>query len=201
MRKIYDQDAGPEHYPDFVAQLDIEGNDRSVAILLATTVESALQVAITRRMGLTKSGVRELFSSRGPLYEFNSKILIAHRLGIFGPETRTNLDIVKHIRNIFAHARVPISFSTQEIIDTIRFMVVPEKFEPRGMIPRIVQHDIADTRTEWAPDRKKFREVCAITGHNLIMKTLGGNLPIEPAAVSVPLDDDYRIWATPLPLP
>jgi hypothetical protein len=57
-----------------------------------------------------------LFSARGPLADFEAKILIAQAFGILTSHLVNELHCVRTIRNTFAHAKVPITFD-HELLD------------------------------------------------------------------------------------
>jgi hypothetical protein len=80
---------------DYFAEIETNKNDRSVAILLGTTVENALQSAIEQAIRIDERGQRDLFNYDRPLGTFAAKIMMAHALHIFGDETRDK-----------AHARI-----------------------------------------------------------------------------------------------
>src|ERR1700733_9815244 len=46
---------------------------------------------------------------------FSRKIASARALKIIGPITNENLTIIRHVRNAFAHAKLPIDFQTSQI--------------------------------------------------------------------------------------
>jgi DNA-binding MltR family transcriptional regulator len=92
-------------------------DDRSLAILQAADLEYALERAIRCRMiDLTDTEAKEIFvGDSAPLATFSAKIKIGYALGIYGANTKSELDRMKAIRNVFAHARKPFKFSTPEI--------------------------------------------------------------------------------------
>jgi Mannitol repressor len=94
--------------------VEIEENDRGAAILAATLIDTTLAYAIKKRMpgGATYG---RLFESGGPLSTIDAKILVAYGLDIFKADTYHDLDILRHVRNTFAHAPSPVSFKTPEI--------------------------------------------------------------------------------------
>jgi hypothetical protein len=51
----------------------------------------------------------------GPLRDFHSKIIIGHALSSFDVEMRLNLNIVRDIRNAFAHSRTLLTFDHPDI--------------------------------------------------------------------------------------
>jgi len=58
---------------------------------------------------------------------FANKIIMGQAIGLYGQQTRRNLDIIRAIRNAFAHAKRPISFGDDELIALVSFLVVHEK--------------------------------------------------------------------------
>jgi hypothetical protein len=57
---------------------------------------------------------------RGPLSTFSNKILMGHALRIYDENTRCNLDIVRNIRNAFAHSKRPINFDHDLVIKELK---------------------------------------------------------------------------------
>ncbi|MGD9767498.1 MAG: hypothetical protein AB7U62_07625 [Pseudolabrys sp.] len=93
------------------------GTDRSTVIVTSIFVENSLRDAIVARMHkLTKAEYDQLFTGNGSLSTFSNKIRLGYALGVFGSQVRNNLDLIRRIRNAFAHARRPISFRRQQIM-------------------------------------------------------------------------------------
>jgi DNA-binding MltR family transcriptional regulator len=65
-----------------------------------------------------KTEVPDLFSyeRNGPLSDLSDRIKVAYALSVFGPETRDDLNSIRHIRNLFAHHPEQHSFSEPEIV-------------------------------------------------------------------------------------
>lgn len=90
-------------------------SDHTAAIVAASLVESVLErLLITSFTNKSKQLVPLLFDNRGPLSDFNSKILIADAYKVKGASC-SELHRVRHIRNCFAHARELVTFETEEI--------------------------------------------------------------------------------------
>ena len=115
-------------------------NDRGAAILLAANLESSLQIAIERK---------EPTANRTATFE--RKIRKGYALGLFGDETKNNLDLIRWIRNAFAHSPSPVRFSTAEIESACALLKLPA---PVGK---------ADDQGE-ATGRHRFRLACERTG-------------------------------------
>jgi hypothetical protein len=77
------------------------------AALLENDLDGLLRGRLSRRDDATWN---EMTEDRGPFGSFSQKIAAGYALGIYDQITRENLDIVRTIRNGFAHARKPIDF-------------------------------------------------------------------------------------------
>ena len=121
-------------------------------------------------------------------------------IGLYGQQTRRNLDIIRAIRNAFAHAKRPISFGDDELIALVSFLVVHEKrtfgTETRPHKPR--------HRGIVHPARMRFRDVCEITSGNLLYQNFAGPTGIAPDVFKSNLGgvyESYEIWVREKPLP
>ncbi len=83
-----------------------DGPDRGAAVVLASLVERSLERLL--RNNMRSDGVNSLFKYGSPLGDFGSKIQIGYALNLFGAQTRKDLNIIRHLRNQFAHSRMPI---------------------------------------------------------------------------------------------
>jgi hypothetical protein len=135
-------------------QIVTEKNDRGTAILAATLVENAITYAISRQNSRFAYRARKLFENNGPISTLDAKILIADCFGMLGPNTRHNLDIIKHIRNTFAHARIPITFITSEIESACHALREPPTADMNGR--------------KWDSPREKFGASCYAISKRLL---------------------------------
>lgn len=92
-------------------------NDRVAAISCAAWLDEALSTAIaTRFIRLGKEWKERVFDSQNaPLNPFHGKIVIAYALGIYGPRTNSDLNIIRWVRNQFAHSANPVAFARSDI--------------------------------------------------------------------------------------
>ncbi len=95
----------------------MEMSDRAAAIIAATRLDDELKKAIGRRLMASTDGHAELFGPDHPLGSFSSRIRIAAALGAIGATTRSDLNWIRHIRNVFAHAQTSVHFETPEVRD------------------------------------------------------------------------------------
>jgi len=92
------------------------GVDRAVAITIAAHLERILEerFSLLLKNRDTKT-LSRLFSERGPVAGFLNKIELAYAFGIVDGPMRDDLNSIRKIRNIFAHATAAISFDTDEL--------------------------------------------------------------------------------------
>lgn len=102
-------------------------NDRGAALLLSVNVENALIIAIERTLKLDPTHRYILFEEEhAPFQTFSAKITMAYAVNIINSEQRRNLKIIQLVRNVFAHASSPVTFSTPEIISGCSLLVIPK---------------------------------------------------------------------------
>ena len=135
--------AAPTYLKDFRAYLDAEptfsdlpameaefyaGTDRPAVILQASNVENILQSLIVKslRQPLPSDLRDRLFEGSGPMSSFSSKVLVGHALGLFGPVFRHDLDLIRELRNGFAHVRHPLQLTTPVIAGVCAHLQLPD---------------------------------------------------------------------------
>lgn len=93
---------------------------RVAAILASTYLEDVTEIAVgTKFIELSNDDVAGLFQGSSPLSSFSAKVKLAYALGLIGPKARHDLDRVREIRNVFAHAKISYSFDTDAVANTI----------------------------------------------------------------------------------
>jgi len=102
--------------------------DRPAAILQASVVERALEVAIKKKLapGLSNEFVKEMFEFEGVIGTFSDKIAIAYALGIFKSHTFHDLNIIRILRNAFAHLSKPMRFVTPQVAGMCEHLLIPD---------------------------------------------------------------------------
>ncbi len=96
----------------YVALL-IRESDRGAAVMAGALVENALEDAA--KMVLVDPGKTALTKwfqgPNAPFASFSAKITLGRALGIYDEEFEQRLILIKNIRNAFAHASIPLTFS------------------------------------------------------------------------------------------
>lgn len=85
--------------------------DIAAAITGAAIVEARLEQLIRVKLRSKRSDLsQQLFENRGPLSDFNSKILVAEAFGVVTTPIAGELQMVRAVRNTFAHAKHAFTF-------------------------------------------------------------------------------------------
>jgi hypothetical protein len=110
-------------------------NDRASAVMLGAFAETALERLLRTKLrpDLNSDERRPLFDSQGPLGNFSSKIAMAYAMGTIGPITRDDLDLVRLLRNGFAHTRKNLTFDMPVVTAVCARLKTPDL--PGAFIP------------------------------------------------------------------
>jgi hypothetical protein len=173
LRDLTYQQPSYDHFSDFMAETNSEKNDRGAAILLATNVENALQGAILSILKTRPNRAKALFGVESPMGTFSNTVQMTYFMDIFGDETKLNLDIIRTVRNAFAHAKIPIKFETAEVKEACSHLIIPKLLAPHVM--RGPQDHLEG--------RKRFQRVCNDVAHNLLVFSTKGYMRLDPNQV------------------
>lgn len=92
-----------------------DGSDRVAAIMGAALVESHLMDAIRTSL-VDAFDMNALFHDQGaPFGTFKARIVAGRALGLYDERVAADLDIIRDIRNQFAHALLSLSFENPHI--------------------------------------------------------------------------------------
>jgi hypothetical protein len=96
------------------------------AILGAVLVEHELETSLRRRLSRKDDKTwLDMLDERGPYSTFSRKITAAHAMRIIDDAFLTNLDIIRTIRNAFAHSKRVIDFNHPLVIAQLKKIAVP----------------------------------------------------------------------------
>jgi DNA-binding MltR family transcriptional regulator len=104
-----------------LAEINRGASDRALGIIAGSLVEIHLtkllkQAFITEtKVGSKQTAEEEMFRSSGPLGVFSNKINITYLMGLISAELYRDLNIMREIRNRFAHRTEIGSFDHPEI--------------------------------------------------------------------------------------
>lgn len=92
-------------------------NDRGAALVASAQLEARLRQFIEARVRVHDAKlVNGLFGGSGPLSSFSSQTNIAYVFGFISDEIRRDMEILREVRNTFAHAGIQVTFETEEIV-------------------------------------------------------------------------------------
>lgn len=110
------------HFHDVFSEALAE-TDRSTSVLIGALVDDLLLWALKRELvGLNKSLNESLFGSNGPLSTLRNRINLLLALGWISPKTTENIDLIRKIRNEFAHRSTCRTFDDQKIAGLVSSM-------------------------------------------------------------------------------
>lgn len=119
--------------PDFSHSLAMEqefylGSDRAAVILQAANIERILESLLQTKMRQPlSSDLRDrMFDGNGPLSAFSHRIMLGFALNLYGPVYRHDLDLIRELRNGFAHVRLPMTLTTPEVAGMCRHLQIPD---------------------------------------------------------------------------
>lgn len=126
---------------------------RAAVLVIVSQLETALERALlTKLSGLDSQNYERLFGEHQPLSNFYLQIWVASAVGLFGCNTRADLEELRHIRNAFAHASRHVDFSTKAVADHAAKMTLPVRavnvvpnVAPRIWPPTNTQQQVIET--------------------------------------------------------
>jgi hypothetical protein len=86
-------------------------SDRSAVIVGAARLDVGLERLLKKAMSHQPGGQDNLFDIDRPLGTFGAKILLAYRLGLIDRDTESILQMIRRMRNDFAHSLETASLS------------------------------------------------------------------------------------------
>ena len=177
LRALTRSDPKVEHARDLERELYTPGNDRATAVLLGSFVDTHLGrlLASVMRSDLNSKDRKQVFEYEGAVGTFSTRIVMAYALNLVGPLTRLDLDLIRILRNEFAHSRMPISFSTPEIRDVCAQFKVCDLREsqlPIGYLDR-VSHGELNEHTGMTNPKARFVASCHSISYRMLVKRDG----------------------------
>lgn len=165
------EDLSYEDLPTVEAEI-YGSSDRARAVMLGAVAENALTIFVkyAARQALNSDDKRQLFDFNGPLGTFSSKILVAYAFNLFGPDTRHDLDLIRILRNEFAHSRRSFNFEMSAVKNVCNHLKAPDS--PRAFIPHGYLSSVTDKELKDASDKKHPRTRYIMTCHIIAERLL-----------------------------
>jgi DNA-binding MltR family transcriptional regulator len=110
-------------------------SDRGLAIISGSLLDEMLAILL-QGFFIKDEGFHDvLFGVDRPLGTFSSKVNLTYALGLISSDEKKEIDIIRKIRNDFAHSLQSISFSDQSIKDRCANLVIPDRMFVPDFIP------------------------------------------------------------------
>lgn len=90
-------------------------SDRGIALMGTAYIDERLKVLIEKYLIEDNSILKTMFDFSGPLGTFSSRLMMAYSLGLIPKNIFNNSNILRKIRNDFAHVSRPISFDEEPV--------------------------------------------------------------------------------------
>lgn len=157
LRLVARAEPDAKHLKALERQLYRSNSDRAVVVLLGSFVETRLErlLASKMRKNMNSAERKRVFDYEGPLGTFSAKTAMAYALSIIGPQTRSDLDLVRILRNEFAHSRIPLTFRTAEIKEACAHLKLVDY--SASFVPRVYLEAVPRRGLKAATDKKNAR--------------------------------------------
>ena len=177
IRALKDFTRGPLELTDLIRfELEVYGgNDRAAAVMLGSIVEGSLEQFLRAKVrpSLNSDDKRLLFDFVSPLGNFASKTLLAYAFNLIGPETRDDLDLIRLLRNEFAHSRKSFGFTDADVGPVCAHLKSPDwpgAFIPHGYLNSVKPEDLA-TASDKANPKTRYLSACHVIAERLLDHT------------------------------
>jgi hypothetical protein len=172
---------GIDDLPAMEQEFYLTPSARAAVLLQASLVEDTLRRMIQAKFvtGMSSDLTSRIFESNGPISTFGNRIIIGRALGLYGSVFHHDLEIIRELRNAFAHTRHPLEFETKEVADMCKHLrVVDSKLRQQ---PPIYSEKYPDRKTviNKKHPRTRFTAACyTITVHLMMSQgqLLSGNI-------------------------
>ena len=95
----------------------VKESDRGVALYATAHIDTEIEKLLRKKLVGSEKHLKEILSFNGPLGTFSSKIKLSYSLGLIDKVMMDDINILRKIRNEFAHSDEAVSFDTQNIKD------------------------------------------------------------------------------------
>ena len=103
-------------------------SDRATAILYAAWIDHLLEKKLRLLFSKGNAEQREkLFEGTGPFHALASKVTAAFCLGWLDPDVRHDIDLIRRIRNLFAHEIHGLSAKSPEVKALVEKLRLPRR--------------------------------------------------------------------------
>ena len=148
-------------------------SDRASALLWPATIETALEGAIIRKLNSSPTLKNKRTASKIVLgnVTFHQLITIAHDQKIFGQKTQQDLNVIREIRNAFAHTRRPLRFNFQVVRDVCALLYAPDQRYREPPPSLLLEVGFKEEAIDDRDPRTRYILACHTITHYLFLTT------------------------------
>jgi len=161
-------------------------SDRASAVILGSVLESSLTTFLSRKLrpDLNRVQKKRLFDYEGPLGTFSAKIILTYAMQLIGPLTQHDLDLIRTLRNGFAHSRRHADFDTPQVAEVCKHLKYPD-LPGAFMQFTSIKRALSESNTDLANPRTRYRVACHTISSRLI-KNVSKLQRLGPAGMEPP---------------
>jgi DNA-binding MltR family transcriptional regulator len=130
-QKLSEEEGTDNERATVVARTLMKESDRGCAIfgaaILHDDLERLFRAFFRNDEESIKHVINPLFQGFAPLATFSSRIQLAYAMGLISKDLKYRLDIVRRLRNDFAHESGPIDFDDVRCRDKLRILIADGK--------------------------------------------------------------------------
>lgn len=171
-------------------------SDRGLVLVSAAyldeTLEDLLRSVFSIRRTKSKSLINPLFDGYGPLGTFSAKTRIAHSLDLISKWMYSDIEIVRRMRNVFAHGIDSVSFDDPEISKLTERLkgadhAVRQKYKgaDHGVKSTIKNKEKVKRKTSKKGEEKSKKAIMERTRLTMSVSYIGGILAAELITLSI----------------
>lgn len=158
-----------------------EETDRACAILATTLLDVLLGELLTVGFHGGKTATKKFFEGLGPLASFSARIEAAYGFGFISKMERDDLNVLRTIRNDFAHSVRPMTLADDDVVARVRSLRMP----PELGFPLEVFQKMA------RPDRIHFVTGVVFAANALKARLQRAEKPTPPVGTAVLFEE---VW-------
>lgn len=136
------------------------GPDRAAAVVLGSFVERGMADLLASKMN--PSHIGKIFDFSGPLGTFSAKIDLAYAFNLIGPTSYHDLNLIRLLRNAFAHTRIAVNFQTSEVVEVCKNLKLPDEdgVKPETALRMVLPAPHVEAALTKPPARIRFFMSC-----------------------------------------
>jgi DNA-binding MltR family transcriptional regulator len=92
-------------------------DDRTCVLVLSSNLDNRLRELLKAYfISTTKTREKKIFEGTGPLSTFSARINVSYLCGLLSEAEQHDLDVIRDIRNDFAHEEEHVDFATESVV-------------------------------------------------------------------------------------